>query len=101
LTNPLKNQQSEGLPIDLLQPGQHIRSFTVPLKIKQFKGNQKGTAARATSHQCACPSKDSTVRRHHRMRVALKATGLPGDLKQARDKRGRLHPDRGNQASKH
>ena len=44
---------------------------------------------------------DPTVRRHHRTFAAVKATGLPGDLKQARDKRGRLHPDRGNQASKH
>ena len=38
LTAPLKTQQSEGLPGDLLQPGQQISSFSAPVKSPQLEG---------------------------------------------------------------
>ena len=37
LTAPLKTQQSEGLPGDLLQLGQQISSFFAPLKSPQLE----------------------------------------------------------------
>jgi hypothetical protein len=65
LTAPLKTQQSEGLPGDLLQPGQQISIFFAPVK-------------------------SPLVVRLHRWSDTARATGFPGDLKQPRDKRGRL-----------
>ena len=38
LTAPLKTQQSEGLPQDLLQSGQQFTSIHAPLKTPQSKG---------------------------------------------------------------
>ena len=38
LTAPLKSPQSEGVPGDLLQPGQQINSFSVPVKSPQLEG---------------------------------------------------------------
>jgi hypothetical protein len=37
LTAPLKTQQSEGLPGDLLQAGQQIHSFSAPMKRPQLE----------------------------------------------------------------
>jgi hypothetical protein len=37
LTAPLKTQQSEGLPVDLLLPGQQISSRSAPVKSPQLK----------------------------------------------------------------
>ena len=38
LSAPLKTQQSEGLPGDLLKPGQQISSFSASLKSPQLEG---------------------------------------------------------------
>jgi len=49
LNVPLKTPQSEGLPGDLLQPGQHISSFSAPLNILQLEGPHRRSATdRAT-----------------------------------------------------
>ena len=42
LTAPLKTQQSEGLPGDLLQSGQQIIRFSVPVKSTQLEGPTGG-----------------------------------------------------------
>jgi hypothetical protein len=54
---------------------------------------RKATADRATNHQSTCPSEDTTVRSSHGISATDRATGLPGDLKQPRDKRGRLQTE--------
>ena len=48
------------------------------------------TAARETDQQLLCLYEEPPVRRPHRKSAIAKATGLPGDLKQPRDQRGRL-----------
>lgn len=49
LNVPLKMPQSEGLPGDLLQAGQHISSFSAPLNILQLEGPHRRSATdRAT-----------------------------------------------------
>ena len=47
----------------------------------------------ATDQQLLCPSEDPTLRRPHRRSATARAAGLPGDLKQSRDKRGRLQTE--------
>lgn len=46
LTAPLKTQQSEGLPGDLLQPGQQISSFSAPMKSPQLEDPTGGLLQR-------------------------------------------------------
>jgi hypothetical protein len=52
---------------------------------------RRSTAARATDQQLLCPCEESPVGRPHRWSDIARAAGLPGNLKQPRDKRGRLH----------
>ena len=65
LTAPLKTEKSEGLPGDLLQPGQQITIFSVPVKSPSWKAPQVVWYSQATD--------------------------LLGDLKHRRDKWDRLH----------
>jgi len=67
-------QKSEGLPGDLLQPGQQISNFL-------------------------CPSEGPLFGRPQRRSATARATGLPGDLLQPREKK-RQNPDRVTQTSK-
>jgi hypothetical protein len=43
----------------------------------------------AIDQQLLCPSEEATVGRHHRWSATARATGLPRDLKQPRNKRDR------------
>jgi hypothetical protein len=51
----------------------------------------RSTAARATDQQLLCPCEEPSVGRPHRYSDTAKAVSLTGDLKQSRDKRGRLN----------
>ena len=42
MTAPVKTQQSEDLPGDLLQSGQQISNFSAPVKIPQLEGSTAG-----------------------------------------------------------
>ena len=52
---------------------------------------RRSTAARTTDQQLFCSCEEPPVRRLHRKLDIARDTGLPGDLKQYRDRNGRLH----------
>ena len=54
---------------------------------------RRSNVTRATDQQLLCPSEEPPVGRPHRWSAMVRATGLPGDLKQPKDKGGRLQTE--------